>query len=150
MIYREANRGDIPKLLELEQAVIEYERPFNSDLKAKDAVYYDLPQRISSTDSLLLLVEDTHQIIASGYADVRASKESLTHDKHVYLGFMYVSPEHRGQGLNKDLMQHLIEWGQDRQISHFYLDVYAENESAISAYRKSGFLPCTLEMKLCL
>jgi len=148
LIIREANSEDMSALLELEQRVIEAERPFNSSIKTGKTHYYDLENLISSQDSCLIVVEVSGDIVATGYAKIQESKIAFNHDKHAYLGFMIVSPEHRGQGINQTVMNHLIEWSKGRGITDLYLDVYSENESAIKAYRKAGFEPCLMEMKL--
>ena len=150
MIIREAIAEDIEQLLALEQCVIEYERPFNPSLKPLNATYYDLPDLISDDDSYLLLVEDDGQIQGTGYAQIRQSKKSLVHSEHAYLGFMYVSPEYRGRGINQKIIDQLIAWSSAKGINDHYLEVYSQNESAIAAYRKAGFSPCLMEMKLSL
>ncbi|MBM7073759.1 GNAT family N-acetyltransferase [Shewanella sp. 202IG2-18] len=148
MIFREAKLFDLPILQALEQAVVEAERPFNSTIKPESATYYDIEHLITDNDSYLIVLEDNKQIIATGYGQIRSSKQSLNHDKHCYLGFMYVLPEFRGRGLNKQLLNKIIEWSRQRGVNDFYLDVYSQNISAIKAYEKLGFEPCLLEMKL--
>lgn len=150
MIIREANVDDISRLLYLEQCVIDAERPYNSSLKDKSAHYYDIEKLISCYNSHLLVVEVDSEIVGTGYAQIRDSKPSLKHEQHCYLGFMYVSPNYRGQGINSNLVRKLIDWSKGRGISDFYLDVYSENDSAIKAYEKVGFKGGLLEMKLCL
>ncbi|GAA6186491.1 MULTISPECIES: GNAT family N-acetyltransferase [Alteromonadaceae] len=145
---RKAIIGDLEKLIELEQKLIAAERPFNSILKAKDATYYDIENLITSPSSYLAVAEFEGEIIATGYAQIRESKRAHKHDHHVYLGFMFVAQEYRGQGINKRIMQTLIAWGREQNLDDFYLDVYATNESAIKAYRKAGFAESTFEMKL--
>lgn len=148
MNFRTATLADLPTLLTLEQGVVDAERPFNANIKAKDAFYYDIEALITSDQAQLLVVEEAGEIIACGYSKICTSKDQLDHDQHAYLGFMYVSPAHRGKGLNAQVMQRLIDWSQSRGIKDFYLDVYSQNTSAIRAYEKLGFSPCLLEMKL--
>lgn len=148
MKFREATPEDISQLLLLEQAVVEAERPFNSTIKSEGATYYQLDELIDGNNSFLLVAEEGSQIIATGYAQIRDSKPALQHDKHSYLGFMYVAPNYRGKGLNKQLLDQLVEWSQEKGINDFYLDVYYENTPAINAYKKAGFEPSMLEMKL--
>ena len=150
MIIRDATLDDLPKLLELEQQVVAYERSFNTSLKLKDAYYYDLPHLISSDDARLLVTEESSNIVGTGYAQIRESKKSLVHARHSYLGFMYVSPDYRGKGINQKIITELITWSQSKSIKDFYLDVYSQNESAIRAYQKVGFEPIVTEMKLSL
>lgn len=148
MQFRVASMADLPRLQELEQAVVEAERPFNQTIKSDNAIYYDLEDLITSEKAHLLLVEADGEIVATGYAQIRDSKKSLKHEKHSYLGFMYVSPDFRGKGLNGQIIERLINWSKSKGMSDCYLDVYSENESAIKAYEKVGFKSSMVEMKL--
>lgn len=60
-------------------------------------------------------------------------------ERYAYMGFMYVKPEHRGKGVNKLLLDELINWAKSKDISEVRLDIYSENESAAKAYEKAGF-----------
>lgn len=146
--FREATINDAPQLLELEQCVIEAERRYNSSLKPEFAIYYDIENLISCDSSHLLVLEVENEIIATGYVQIRGSKRSLKHEQHAYLGFMYVLPAYRGQGINSQLIKQLIEWSKLKEVYDFYLDVYSENHSAVKAYEKIGFKPSLMEMKL--
>ena len=150
MNFREANLHDLSQLFELEQKVIEAERPFNSSIKTGKTNYYDIEGLILDNDSHLIVAEDVGQIIATGYAQIRQSKESLNHTTHSYLGYMYVSPDFRRRGINQALMEQLISWSKIKGVQAVYLDVYSDNTSAIKAYEKAGFEPSLLEMKLIL
>jgi ribosomal protein S18 acetylase RimI-like enzyme len=146
--YREAILSDLDQLRILEQKVVEAERPFNSSIKEGETTYYDIEGLITDNMSHLIVAEDAGNVIGSGYAQIRTSKESMQHDHHSYLGFMYVSPEHRGTGINKQIIEILISWSKTQGMKDFYLDVYSENAPAIRAYEKIGFTPCFVEMKL--
>jgi GNAT superfamily N-acetyltransferase len=148
MKFRQAVLSDHDKLLILEQKVVEAERPFNSSIKNGRSKYYDIDKLISEDDSYFLVAEDTGVIVATGYAQIQLSKESLEHESHAYLGFMYVSPEYRGKGLNKRIINRLITWSKDQGVNDHYLEVYSGNSPAIRAYEKFGFEPCLIEMKL--
>ena len=58
----------------------------------------------------MVVAEIDNRIIASGYARIDKSKPFLKHSHHAYLGFMYVVPEFRGQGINKKIMDVLKNW----------------------------------------
>jgi ribosomal protein S18 acetylase RimI-like enzyme len=150
LIIREAKVDEISRLLELEQCVIDAERAYNSSLKDKSAYYYDIDRLISCHNSHLLVAEVGNEIVGTGYAQIRDSKPSLKHEQHCYLGFMYVSPNYRGQGINSKVVSKLIDWSKRMGIFDFYLDVYADNDSAVKAYEKVGFKGGLLEMKLSL
>ena len=61
---------------------------------------------------------------------------------------MYVIPKFRGYGLNGKIIDHLIDWAKTRNLSEIQLDVYAENESAVNAYKKRGFNADVLKMRI--
>jgi ribosomal protein S18 acetylase RimI-like enzyme len=148
MIFRKAKTNDLEQLLTLEQKVVEAERPYNTSIKIDKPKYYDIDKLISENDSNLLVAEVNSEIIASGYAQIQLSKESLEHERHAYYGFMYVSPDYRGKGINKKLIDRLVVWSKERGVNDHYLEVYSGNSPAIRAYEKLGFEPCLIEMKL--
>ncbi|MDP4489410.1 GNAT family N-acetyltransferase [Pseudoalteromonas piscicida] len=148
MKIRAATINDLTTLLDLEQQVIEAERPYNPTIKSQDAKYYGFEKLLNCSNTLVIVGEVSEQIVATGYVQIRASKQQLQHTQHGYLGFMYVAPEHRGKGLNQEIMEHLIAWCKTQNVNDFYLDVYSSNAAAIRAYEKAGFTPCLLEMKL--
>jgi ribosomal protein S18 acetylase RimI-like enzyme len=57
-------------------------------------------------------------------------------------------PEYRGLGINKQILDTLIKWSKTQDVSDFYLDVYNENDAAVNAYKKLGFVKTLVEMKL--
>jgi ribosomal protein S18 acetylase RimI-like enzyme len=148
--FREAELGDLDQLYALEQEVVEAERPFNSSIKTGHPTYYDIEALLSGIDACLLVAENGGKIAATGYAQIRSSKASLDHDYHAYLGFMYVSPMLRGQGVNQRIIGMLTAWSQTQGVNDCYLDVYSGNASAIKAYEKIGFEASIIEMKLCM
>ena len=145
---RTALLSDMPVLLEFEQEVLAAERPYNSTIKSAEAFYYDLEALLTSDKSYLVVAEVAGMVIGSGYAQIRESKQSLAHDFHSYLGFMYVAPEYRGRGINKSIIESLIQWSKNQGVTACYLDVYSENKAAIQAYEKVGFVNSMIEMKL--
>jgi ribosomal protein S18 acetylase RimI-like enzyme len=148
LIIRKARLEDHDTLLDLEQKVVEAERPYNPIIKPKNAIYYDLKTLLTDPLSHLLIVEHEEKVIGTGYAQIKTSKDSLKHDKHAYLGFMYVAPHCRGLGINKLIMEKLIDWSKQQNIFDLDLDVYAENNAAIKAYEKVGFVKSLVEMQI--
>lgn len=145
---RKAVIGDLPALLEFEQAVIEAERPFDPTLKSEGAIYYDIEALIAAPDAEMLVAECDAKLIGSGCAQIRNSDSYLKHSQHSYLGFMYVSPEFRGKGVNKLIVDALLQWSRRQDVREIRLEVYSHNAAAIRAYEKVGFEAHVLEMRL--
>lgn len=144
---RRATINDLPELLKFEQGVITAERPFDSFLKESAITYYDIKNHIESNDSELVVAEIDEQLVGAGYAQIRESKPYWKKPKYVYLGFMFVHPSYRGQGINQQIIDQLKKWAKSKNILELRLDVYVENESAIKAYQKAGFKSHMLEMR---
>ena len=145
---RQATLNDLEILLQFEQLLIDYERNLTSHIKEGQINYYDIESFIKKPDAIVIVAETNGEIIGSGYALIRSNKTYKTPDKYVYLGFMYVKEEHRGKGVNKRIMNELIEWGKKSGHHIFKLDVYSNNSSAINAYQKAGFKGEELNMIL--
>lgn len=148
IVIRQATLDDLETLLAFEQAIIQAERLFDPTIRSGDDVhYYDLAALVLSTHAEVLVAEVRSAIVGSGYARIETSDSYLKHDRHSYLGFMYVVPEYRGKGVNKKIVDKLEAWSRSRGVTEMRLEVYAENEPAIRAYEKSGYERLVVEMR---
>ncbi|MFT5678998.1 MAG: hypothetical protein ACI9FY_001546, partial [Patiriisocius sp.] len=96
-IIREAVLEDLPILKTFEQEIIQFERPFASNIKKNPVTYYDLKELILQKDTHVLVAIIDEEIIGSGYAQIQNSKPYFKPEQFAYLGFMFVSPQHRGK-----------------------------------------------------
>lgn len=147
---RKAIESDITVLRQLEQELIDFERPFDRYMRNADVIYYDLNGLVSSAESIVYLVEIESRVVASGYGQIRKSKPFIVSEHYCYLGFIYVKPDFRGRGVSQQILEKLIEWAKLRGVNHFQLDVYSENTAAISAYEKFGFKARSVNMEIML
>lgn len=149
IIIRAAKPEDLDTLLKFEQGVVSAERPFNPTLIDGEIQYYDLNYLMSAEEAVLVVAEEEGIVIASGYALIKkAEKPYFNFDTYAYLGFMFVKQEYRGRGVNKLILEYLINWSKEKGIEEVRLDVYEKNVSAIAAYEKAGFEPLLLTMRL--
>lgn len=145
---RPATLQDIETLLAFEQGVIEFERDFDSTLQTENTHYYNIPELITAPHIQFIVAECQGQIIGCGYARIEVSKPYLQHQKHAYLGFMFVKSDFRGKGVNKIVIEALKNWAVSKQIKELRLDVYFDNPGAIKAYQKVGFKNHMIEMRM--
>lgn len=145
---RQAQENEINVLLEFEQGIVAAERPYDDTLREGEIHYYDLLELIKSAEAEVLVAVIGDQLVGSGYAKIVDAKPYQKYAKYVHLGFMYVKPEYRGQGINKLILEALTDWAKDRNITELRLQVYDQNESAKKAYCKAGFKPNLLEMRI--
>ena len=77
-----------------------------------------------------------------------AITKSAISELFAYLGFMFVREEHRGQGINKLIIQGLVDWTRTKGVNEMRLEVYDGNEAAVKAYEKAGFTKNLVEMRI--
>ena len=118
---REATLEDLPTLLRFEQGIIDSERPYDPYLKETDVSYYDIPALISEANSQLIVMESDGEIVGCGYAQIRQSRSCHTHEKHCYLGFLFLNAEYRGRALGRQLIESLKQWGISKNMRHYYI-----------------------------
>ena len=147
---RKATKEDLPILDTFMDGLVDAERPMDVTIQDGKVVYYDLESFIKSNDAILYVVELNNELVASGYAKIKQDREYLKHDKHAYLGFMFVPEKHRGNGYNKLIVDALLTWSKNKNISEIRLDVYDSNPSAIRAYEKVGFEKHMIKMRMSL
>jgi ribosomal protein S18 acetylase RimI-like enzyme len=145
---RSATNADLPKLGEILQMLVKAERPFDPTLKDGEIFYYDLEAMIMEEQTEVLVVEANGAIIGTGYVQIRSAKSYERHELFGYLGFMFVIPEFRGQGINKILLNELKQWVLSKGITEVRLEVYHENDAAVRAYEKVGFKKFITTMRL--
>jgi GNAT superfamily N-acetyltransferase len=145
---RKAIESEIEKLLSFEKGIVATERPFDATLKEGEIHYYDLTALIKSENAEVLVAVVDNEIVGSGYAKIREAKPYQKFAAYAYLGFMYVKPAFRGQGINQKILHGLLDWAKSKNLTEVRLEVYDENTIAKNAYLKAGFKPNLLEMRL--
>jgi GNAT superfamily N-acetyltransferase len=145
---RQARIEDLNTLYRFEQGIIEAERPYNETLRTGHINYYDLKEMLYLPYVHVVVALDGDTIIGSGYARIESAKPYLQHERHSYLGFMYVEPAYRGKGVNNLIIEALKAWTTSRNIFELRLHVYNDNAAAIRAYEKAGFEKHLLEMRI--
>lgn len=139
IVTRGATIIDLPQLAEFLQLLVEAERPFDPTLKDGEIFYYNIEELILDKASEVMVVDYNNKIVGCGYAQIRQAKPYEKHESFAHLGFMFVSPEFRGNGINNLLLSDLKKWILSQGITEVRLQVYDENEAAVRAYEKAGF-----------
>lgn len=145
---RDALPEDVPVLLAFEQELIKAERPFDPCIRPDPVNYYDLAAYVQDEGVKVVVAEIEGEIVASGYALTKRARPYLNHDHYAYLGFMYTKPSHRGQGINRMIINTLVDWSRGKGLEEIRLTVYDDNQPAIRAYQKAGFKKHIVEMRL--
>lgn len=148
LTIRTATPADLSTLRTFEQGVIAAERPFDPTLRADPIRYYDLEGLLDSANAALLVAEEDGLLLGSGYVRLDPSEPFLQHAQYGLVGFIFVVPERRGQGISAAVIRTLGDWAALRGVHELRLEVYPANAPAVRAYEKLGFAPHLLTMRL--
>lgn len=144
---RSATSADLDTLLSFEQGIVEAERPFDDTLKPGEIHYYDLADLIERPDAEVIVAEKNGAPVGSGYVLIKPSDDFRVQDFHAHIGFLYVKPEHRKQGINKQILDALLAWAKAQNLNVIELEVYQDNIPALKAYEKAGFASHLVRMR---
>ncbi|MEW7279977.1 GNAT family N-acetyltransferase [Aquimarina sp. 2201CG1-2-11] len=147
ILIRTATLKDLPVLLDFEQKIIETERPMDVTLKREKISYYDIKSYITADHTEVIVAEHEGKVIASGYGQIRNRKGYFIQKQLGYIGFIYLAPEYRGQGIVQNILEELSKWFTSKGIEEIRLTVYDKNPRAIRAYEKAGFERHIVEMR---
>lgn len=115
--------ADFEALVELEKEV------FSDQAWSKSAMLADL----EAIHTQYLVAFDDAQLV--GYAGLSSPAGSFQAD----INTIAVAQSHRRQGLATKLLEQMVDVGTRSGAEQMFLDVRADNESAISLYKKFGF-----------
>jgi GNAT superfamily N-acetyltransferase len=54
---------------------------------------------------------------------------------------VYLTPAYRGRGLLARMLDEVVRWARERGVTTLELEVARENDRAVAAYRRLGFVP---------
>jgi ribosomal protein S18 acetylase RimI-like enzyme len=145
---RPAKLSDLKTLLELEQGVIEAERPLDPFLKKGTLFYYNIKELITSENILLLVAISNDELVGSGYLRIENSKHYHKNPKHGYIGFIFVKKSLRGQRISTLIINSLKEWALEKDLKELRLDVYSNNLGALKSYERFGFTKSLVNMRM--
>ena len=121
--YRDANSFDIPVLVSLDKELFPYS-PWSAGQYREEI---SAPTRL-----FVVALDDASSVI--GYAGVfapgGAEADLLT---------VGVIPQHRGQGIARELMARITQWAMEEGSIAMMLEVKTDNVEAISLYESLGY-----------
>ena len=135
--------ADEPAILSFINGLQDYEAAFEPDRRRDPhfAVEHwrDLQHRCAERHGIMLIAEDFVPEVG-----VTPVGWAFAHDEKAEL---YVTPEVRGKGLGRALIQGCEDWARERGHSLLTVGVLAKNPSAIRAYEGAGYAPYGITMR---
>ena len=129
----------------------------SSDRKALLSFMHKTYQELCPSADRLHLKETVHQLWSEhtwfwvvsvpaesepiGCLWLGSATDPLTGDGYPHIFLLYVDPSYRYQGVGSALMEHAEQWSRSKGYRRVGIQVFAENVSALSLYKKLGY--CT-------
>jgi GNAT superfamily N-acetyltransferase len=134
---RPATSGDVPIILQFVHELAEFEREADKVIATEPLLFEALFGPHPAAEAVIAELDGA----AVGMALFFHNFSTWTGWRGLYLEDLYVTPEARGAGVGKALLQHLAVLAVERGCTRFEWSVLDWNEKAIAFYRSMGALP---------
>jgi ribosomal protein S18 acetylase RimI-like enzyme len=134
MIIRKAKAGDFQELRDLNKALLAETGDYFSDAIFQQEALFKL--LIGSENQLIIAAEIEN--VVCGYAIAVISH--VPDNDTIRLDQIYVKPEYRLKGVAQEIINYLASIAHKEEIDVISLRVNSKNESAISFYKRKGFV----------
>jgi GNAT superfamily N-acetyltransferase len=132
-----ADARDVPLILRLIKALAEYERMSDEVIATEDSLRETLFGARPSAEVVIAYAGTE----PAGFALFFQNYSTFLGKPGLYLEDLFVTPEYRGRGYGKALLQHLATLAIKRGCGRFEWSVLDWNEPAIGFYKKLGAQP---------
>mgnify|MGYP001578386314 FL=1 len=153
LVARMATKKDLSGVSELNRKLFKDQYRFDSAMNlewtaSRDGQKY-LKRRISRSDGFVEVVENSKKDLVA-YLAGAIVKRPMYRIKANYaeLESIIVEPDYRGANLGSKLLSDFITWCRQNKINYISLLVASQNDPAIKFYKKIGFKPYDLTMRL--
>ncbi len=147
---RKAKQEDIKLLREFEQKLIEHERTVEKSLKqAGQMQYYDIDALINDKTSATVIIAEVDQNpVGCGFGKIKENHPCYKNQYYGYIGLIYVDKNYRGNKICSRILDKIVQWFKEQNITDIILRVYDNNKDTLEVYKKYGFNYYIHEMKL--
>lgn len=133
-VIRFATPADVGTILHFVRELAAYERELDKVVATEELLHQALFSTPPAAEALIAEVDDAPVGLALFFHNF----STWTGWRGLYLEDLYVSPEARGQGLGKALLQRLAGIAVERGCARFEWQVLTWNTPAIDFYRAMG------------
>ena len=134
---RPANSADVPLILQLVRDLAAFERESDKVIATEPMLFEALFGPHPAAEAVIAELDGT----PVGMALFFHNFSTWTGWRGLYLEDLYVTPEARGAGVGKALLQHLAALAVERGCTRFEWSVLDWNEKAIHFYKAMGAEP---------
>jgi ribosomal protein S18 acetylase RimI-like enzyme len=139
-----ATIADIPQLVELLSQLFSIEKDFQPD---RERQVRGLHLLISEPERGIIMVARNEEGKAVGMVSAQLVISTAQGAPSAWVEDMVISPEYRGAGTGKALLQSALDWAKEKGATRAQLLVDMENDPAIGYYRHLGWETTQLQAR---
>jgi GNAT superfamily N-acetyltransferase len=129
--------NDVPRILEMIQALAEYERLAHEVVATGEK----LRETLFGARPAAEVVFAYQGEVPAGFAVFFSTYSTFLAQPGLYLEDLYVKPEWRGKGIGFALLRHLAQLARERNCGRLEWSVLNWNEPSIQFYKRLGAVP---------
>jgi len=110
----------------------------------------EVAEMLNDSNHLVLVAVIDSQIVGVNIAELRSAPDMpiMMPRQYVSIGPIAVSSAFQAQGIGKALMDRVINWATEKQITQVELNVFEFNQKAIAFYEHLGFTTLSRKMQI--
>ena len=152
MEVAEIKKSDIIPLLKLWKKLSDFHMNFNDYVMPSSfwEVYMKnyFERDIGKANKITFIAKDNNLYIGFIKAEIRIAPEIFGGGKHGYISEIYIDEKYRGDGTALVLIEKVMNWIKEKNISSIRLNVNSQNIRAIKFYEKLGFFEVNKTLRL--
>jgi len=151
-IIRKALPGDIDAIVCLNTQLADYHRRiddyYKPGVQTAEGFKQFLQEIIEDENYLILVATAEDKTVAYFLGMITGAKPFLSPEKTGRISDAFVEENYRKSGIGKIMFEQMLQWFKEHQIEHLELSVDVRNEIGVNAWKKYGFEPFMLKMKM--
>ncbi|MBW3000198.1 GNAT family N-acetyltransferase [Candidatus Woesearchaeota archaeon] len=157
MRIRRAKKQDIPQLIKLSEAFAKADRKTVGRRMQVYAERVTNVRKIHESEFLKAMrkkneffgvAEVDNEIVGYIEGSIERSDRLSKIPRMGCMEEIYIDRKHRGKGIASELRELLFNWFRKRGIRHIQIDVFCRNKKPMQIYKKWGFKPYFVNMRL--
>ena len=148
ILIRPATLDDLEMVLRLDRLLFQFDAQYDDTLdfewtRSEEGVGF-FTDRITGKEGIAFIAEYDGHVVGYLCGAITEAHSYRRIKRIAELECMFVQPSTRGKGAGSGLLTRFLEWVREQDIHDIRIEASAENETAISFYKRMGFTPYNL------
>lgn len=156
MNIRKANPVDVPRIMKLWKDFMKEHSTFIADPRVKESIKFKdnapeifekiIKKEVMSKNAAIFVAENGQKILGFAKVNIRDNFPIFKYDKIGCITDLYVENKSRKMEISSALMNNAVRWAKGNGARYASIQLFRENRSALSIYKKWGFFESHMEM----